>query len=256
MDVELIRSLYTRPPAGFVEARTALTKALKAVDDKESAAGVAKLRRPKAAEYALNRAADDDPELAARWARAVATTEAAQATAIGTSDAAGLRDALAELRSATAALQAAALEVLGGDGGAQREAIADLVRSLTHRAGAAQVLAGVVGSEQIVPEEIFAGATAPARPSPAGERSSRSARETDKTAAPVNAKAQAAALAKERARMRSEAHQAVADAQRRVSAAEAAVKAARRQLDDATRELDAAQRAASAASDTLEHLPR
>ena len=264
VDIDLIRPLYTQPPAGFVEARSAAVKALKAEGHKEEAAAVAKLRRPKVAEYALNHAVDSDPQLADHWARAVAATEDAQAMAIGSSTAGRLRDQLNELRAATAALLAAAVDGLGEDGEAQRAAIADLLRTLTHRAGAAQVLAAVVGSEQIVPEDLFAGAAMPATDSPRAARPSRTARAKEpkvagepSAAAPrvtAEEKAKAAALAKERARVRRGAERAVADAQRRMSAAQAAATDLRDRLEAATQELDDARRDAAAAEEALEQL--
>ncbi len=57
-----VDALYAADPDGFVEARQALVKRLKADGEKEQAAQVAKLRRPTAAAWAVNQLARRHPD--------------------------------------------------------------------------------------------------------------------------------------------------------------------------------------------------
>src|SRR5215203_2253122 len=78
--------LYGVDPSGFVAARTALVRELKAAKRKDEAAAVAKLTRPKMGEYTLNRVAREEPDVVEAFAAAVAAATSAQSNAIGSGD--------------------------------------------------------------------------------------------------------------------------------------------------------------------------
>jgi hypothetical protein len=63
---DIARDLYAEPPEGFVEARNALAKELKASGDTSTAATVAKLKRPTVAASVVNLGARAAPELVER----------------------------------------------------------------------------------------------------------------------------------------------------------------------------------------------
>jgi hypothetical protein len=157
--------LYALDPSEFVAARKQLVKDLKAAKRTDEAAVVAKLPRPRMGEYTLNRVARDDADVVEAFANAVAAVTAAQSDAIGKGDGGGLRETSAVLRQATAAVVDAAHRQLrrdDRDGPAQRDEVLSVVRSLTNEQGAAQLVAGLVGSGTDHAElELFAGAPEP-----------------------------------------------------------------------------------------------
>ncbi|HVY39319.1 MAG TPA: hypothetical protein VHM31_15350 [Polyangia bacterium] len=67
-----IDGLYEVPPAGFVQARNALVKSLKAAGQREQAEQAAKLSRPTASVWASNQVARREADLVARLADATA----------------------------------------------------------------------------------------------------------------------------------------------------------------------------------------
>ncbi|HVT06633.1 MAG TPA: hypothetical protein VHO67_04210 [Polyangia bacterium] len=67
-----IDDLYEVPPAGFVQARNALVKSLKAAGQREQAEQAAKLSRPTASVWASNQVARREADLVARLADATA----------------------------------------------------------------------------------------------------------------------------------------------------------------------------------------
>jgi len=87
--------LYAQAPAGFVKARAALVKELKAVKRKEDAAEVARLRRPTKQAWALGEAVRRTPEEASEFFAAVAALA---------EPAGDFRQRTRALRAATAAL--------------------------------------------------------------------------------------------------------------------------------------------------------
>ena len=74
--------LYREHPDGFVKARDALAKELRAGGDKAGADDVKKLRRPSAAAWLLNRAALRDPKALKAFAAASEALEKAQRRAL------------------------------------------------------------------------------------------------------------------------------------------------------------------------------
>src|ERR1700710_545743 len=101
MVVDEVRALYALAPGEFVAERTLLVRQLKQAKRKEDAAAIAKLRRPKAAEYVLNRLSREDPDVVADWSAPVAAARDAQSAAIGGASGDDLRAATAAVGAAT-----------------------------------------------------------------------------------------------------------------------------------------------------------
>ena len=162
--LEAAQDLYALAPAEFIAARTQLAKELKAAGRADDAAIVAKLRKPRMAEWALNRLAREQRDVVDRFALAIAAAQAAQSAAIGgtTGD---IREATTELRQATSAAADAAVRGLttdGGNGEAQRDDLTTILREMVGAADATPLLAGVIGSEALVASgEFFPGAPDP-----------------------------------------------------------------------------------------------
>jgi hypothetical protein len=154
---EIVR-LYGVAPEEFVAARNAAAKQARQEGRKDDAAAIATLRKPSVIEGAINRTARRDPDATSAWVAATRAADAAQSATIGGADAAGLRSAVAELRTATAALVDATVVTLGDDG--KRDDIAAFLRSVP--VGALhQVELGILGSAARAEDDLFAGAPAP-----------------------------------------------------------------------------------------------
>lgn len=172
---EEVARLYALAPGDFVAERNATAKAWKREGRKDEAATLGALRKPSVVEGALNRTAHRDPSTTRAWADATRRADDAQSATIGGADAAALRAAVAELRTATDAMVDAAVTTAGDEH--KRDDIAAFLRALPVGA-AAQVVAGVLGSEVLPDEDLFAGApTPPPRARPvAGEPKAEPAR--------------------------------------------------------------------------------
>lgn len=157
------RDLYALDPGEFIAARNQLSKTLRADGRADDAAVVAALRRPKLAEYALNRVANTDGSAMQRLSAAVAAAEQAQASAIG-QGAAGLRAATTELRTAMSAVVELAVRALsagGASGEGQRDEIVALIREHIAASDMAPLRDGVVGAAAVAgPADVFGGITA------------------------------------------------------------------------------------------------
>jgi hypothetical protein len=127
-EIETASDLYGVEPAGFIAARAALVKRLKAAGEKEAAADVGALRKPSAGAWALNQVARTDPSLVEAALEAGASLRAATDAAVG-GDASQLRAATAADRAATEALVDAAAEQLGSKGPAAKHSLAATVRA-------------------------------------------------------------------------------------------------------------------------------
>jgi hypothetical protein len=245
--LETARDLYALPPEAFTAARNRLAKELKSAGNADDAAIVAKLRRPRLAEWALNRLSREDTDVVGRLATAIVEAQRAQSAAIG-GDAADLREATNELRRSTSAATDAAVRMLSSDGGngeAQRNDLTAILRELIGAADPAPLIAGVIGSEALVTSgEFFPGAPDP------GPRRHLSAvpQSTDATVHPPSKDSDAPdterpTRAPSRAKASSEAaKRAVARAERlrlqqEVKAADAALRAANNAVDEAAAEL-------------------
>jgi hypothetical protein len=170
--LDAARDLYGLPPAEFTAARNTLAELLKGsgeADDALAAKAIGGLRRPKVSEFALNQVARHKPAHIRRFIDAVAAAQSAQSAAIA-GDARALRQATSELRQANAAVVDAAVHLLiadDGNGEAQRDAIAAVLREFISGANGGPLVAGVIGSEAIVgPDEFFPGAPDPPKHRP------------------------------------------------------------------------------------------
>lgn len=241
--------LYSVPPEEFVATRSKIVAALKADARRDDAAAVQRLRRPRLAEHALNRAARTHPMLVERWAAAVATMDTAQSLAIGGGGggAADLREAAAELRAAHAAVLAAAVEALGASGAAQRDDIAETLRTLAHPDGAPLLRAGVVGSEQLGDLALFAGAPDPVVRRPTKPAITKPATKPAPPGPPATEPAMAPPAPKIDTKQRRALERADAAARKEVAAADAALVEARAAVQAAKEAVAAATTRAAAA---------
>jgi hypothetical protein len=250
---EAIALVYAQPPSGFVAARAALVKQLKADKCKDEAARVAALRRPTKLAWAIGDAVRRAPEPAKAFFAAVAGLE---------EPGADLRQRTAELRKAIGGLVDAIEDV---DPGAATAAL--LATAADPEAGTALRLGrlaevpagGGFGGLTLVPE---AAAAAPSRAEPqerGGEGPASGDRATDTEPDERERQEREDEAKRQRAerleRLRAERQEAAAAedaAAHRVEAARAAVEEAQAELERATRELDEARKAASAAAAALD----
>jgi hypothetical protein len=98
---ETLQPLLLTPPPEFVAARKAAADELKRAGRKDDAAAIAALRRPAWTDWALNRAAAEEPDVAERFADAADAMRTAQEAAVagGEADVAGALRALRESSS-------------------------------------------------------------------------------------------------------------------------------------------------------------
>ena len=189
--LEAARDLYAIAPGAFIAARNQLAKELKAAGHAEDATTVARLRRPRLAEWALNRLAHAGAASVDRFAHATAEAQRAQSAAIG-GDPTALRAATIELRDALNAVADGAVAQLTADGGSgegQRDDVTAILRQLVATADPSPLVAGVVGSEAIVSTgEFFPGAPDPVvRATPDREKPPRATPAGPTAAAPPKA---------------------------------------------------------------------
>jgi len=232
-----VARLYALPLDEFVAERNAAAKATRREGRKDDAAALAALRKPSVVESALNRTAHRDPATTRAWAEATRRADDAQSATIGGGDAAALRTAVAELRTATAAMVDAAVTTIGDEH--KRDDLAAYLRALPVGA-AAQVVAGVLGSAVLPEDDLFAGAPTPprraarvARAAPAAKPRAKAPRPATAPAAPPPPPAPAAPpgpSARER------------QLARKVEQRRAALTTATEELATVQRELDDAQR--------------
>lgn len=104
---ETLQPLLLTPPSEFVAARTAAAHELRRAGRRDEAAAIAAIRRPAWTDWALNRIAAHQPDLAERFAAAADAMRAAQDAAIR-GGAADVATALRSLRDASSALTRAA----------------------------------------------------------------------------------------------------------------------------------------------------
>ncbi len=159
MVIEEVKALYAVPPGEFIAERTLVVRRLKHEKRAADAAAIAKLRRPKAAEWLLNRLAREDPAVVERWATSVTGARDAQSAAIGGASGDDLRAATNELNAATRAIADAAL---GLDSDMKRDDVVVVLRTLIAAGSTDTLVNGVVGSEGVLePADLFAGAPEP-----------------------------------------------------------------------------------------------
>lgn len=127
-DFTVADDLYRLDPGEFVAARDSLARRLRADGQRDEAARVAKLRRPSAAAWALNKAAREHPDVLEAALRAGRELRDATEAALG-GDASGLRAASAAERAASDRLISAAASYLGGGAGAAQQRLAGTLRA-------------------------------------------------------------------------------------------------------------------------------
>jgi hypothetical protein len=234
--------LFATPPAGFVKARTAVVKALKAAGRRDEAAGVEKLPRPSASVWAVNQLPRQAPALLRRLVEA---TER-----LRTGDHAGYAGAMAEHREALKALRFEAERILET---AALRSTPELLARVAHdlRAGLlypetrplverGRLVRDVAEDDVLSPFAQELPSRSPASP----------ANDDDKGKAEQAKAREAARLARERRRQ--QLREAVAAAEAKRERAEAEVEAARRALAAAEERLTVAARAVADATAALD----
>ncbi len=254
--------VYAQPPSGFVAARTALVKELKAAKRKKDATEVAALRRPTKQAWALGEAVRRAPEAAAALFAAVA--------ALANPDG-DLRQRANDLRAVTGALVESAGGLDPGEAtaallavAADPEATEALRRGRLAEVPATGGFGGLSSDLAPVPHPVEADgadgadggddAGTGAAPVP-GDEESRGSANADRERQEAEARARAehlAALAAERDRAAEEEEAAA----RWVDTARGAVDEAEAELARASSALAAARMAAAAASERLDAAAR
>ena len=258
MDETTLRQLFATPPPEFVAARNELAKALRKEKQRDEATAVAALRRPGWDDWALNVVATEQAPTVEAFTGAGADVREAQAAAIEGRDGPDIREALRTMRDRSAELVALATEVLGRAGRepGPGELSARLSEVANSDQAAAQLRAGVLGSGDTAPEDLFAGLEPAEHPSPkrtpapraaAGRPAVADAREATRRQGRLDAIA--AATEKHAASTA-----ALDEADGEVAAAEQAVRQAERALTSAQRARDKAAEAAQRTAAALARL--
>lgn len=178
----MLRELYATPPPDFVAARNDRVKALRRDKRRDDATALAALRRPGWDDWALNAVAASDRDVVEGFAGAAADVREAQSAAIEGREGPDIRTALKELRDRSGQLVRLAEGALTGAG---RQAGAGEINSrlsqlATNDVAVAQLLAGVLGSGDTAPKDLFGGLEPAASSSAATKK-----RSSSKAAAPT-----------------------------------------------------------------------
>ena len=159
--------LYAAEPEEFVAARNALAKQLKAAGDKDTAAEVAKLRRPPVSAWALNQVARSRPD----EIEALMTSAADLAGALADPAGADLRAIQRAFRSAIEAVVRTTLDVVSSSGrnpspGLQQAIQATLQAAAVDDGIALALRSGVLAEDEPAPGFLFVESDegSPARP--------------------------------------------------------------------------------------------
>ena len=159
--------LYAAEPEEFVAARNALAKQLKAAGDKDTAAEVAKLRRPPVSAWALNQVARSRPD----EIEALMTSAADLAGALADPAGADLRAIQRAFRSAIEAVVRTTLDVVSSSGrnpspGLQQAIQATLQAAAVDDGIALALRSGVLAEDEPAPGFLFVESdeASPARP--------------------------------------------------------------------------------------------
>ena len=162
--------LYAAEPEEFVAARNALAKQLKAAGDKDTAAEVAKLRRPPVSAWALNQVARSRPD----EIEALMTSAADLAGALADPAGADLRAIQRAFRSAIEAVVRTTLDVVSSSGrnpspGLQQAIQATLQAAAVDDGIALALRSGVLAEDEPAPGFLFVESDegSPARPATA-----------------------------------------------------------------------------------------
>lgn len=159
--------LYAAEPEEFVAARNALAKQLKAAGDKDTAAEVARLRRPPVSAWALNQVARSRPD----EIEALMTAAADLAGALADPAGADLRAIQRAFRSAIEAVVRTTLDVVSSSGrnpspGLQQAIQATLQAAAVDDGIALALRSGVLAEDEPAPGFLFVESdeASPARP--------------------------------------------------------------------------------------------
>jgi hypothetical protein len=221
LDADVLRRLYTTAPSKFVATRTELVKEARKGGDRATAAAFAALRKPSAAEWALNVTAVRHPDAVDAFLKSAAGVRDAQTAAASGAKGPDVREALRELRTATARvlrLADGAVTTAGAPSGSLNAAItACLGEMVASEEAGAQFRTARLGSGPIATTDPFA--AVPDRPAaskaPVRDESPKRKRELDRAVETATARVVKAAdqLAQADGRV-ADAHKAVADAER------------------------------------------
>ena len=251
----MLRELYATPPPDFVASRNDLVKGLRRDKRRDEATALAALRRPGWDDWALNAVAAADADVVAGFASAAAEVRDAQAAAIEGRDGPDIRGALKDLRERSAELVRRAEAALGGAGrqpGAG-EINARLSQVATNDVAVAQLLAGVLGSGDTAPKDLFGGLEPGARPAKRAPKRAPQ-RATDRAPAPASRQAAPARdAAAERAARAEQEHrkEALSEANREHRAAVKARQRADAEVAKAEASVERARAALAAAEEVL-----
>lgn len=252
VDAGLLRRLYAVPPEEFVAARNTTVKELRAADQRDTAAELAKLRRPSVVDWALNSVATEHPDAMGDALDAAARLRDAQTAAVEGRSGTDVRAAVAEARDRNQQILSLAAETITRSGRPVGTLLAPLAARLSevvaNAAAVEQLRAGHLGSAAIESVDPFAGAAAPS----ATRRSKR-----PRAAAPRAAKAERSARATGGRRAAADAGSGSDAATRRrlertTKAARTAQAAAHRALSKADERVAAAADDEAAAASALE----
>jgi hypothetical protein len=274
VDVAVLRRLYTGPPGEFVAARTAAVKEFRAAGDRETAAELAKLRRPSIQDWALNSVAVEHGDEMGTALDAAARMRQAQAAAVEGRGGSDVRGAVAELRESSQRVVSLAADAVAGTGRDAGSLLGTLAARLTEVAAsetaAGQLRAGHLGSESVEAVDLFAGLTPPPRRATKPERPTRTpsrpkrekrteapATETPRRDARTTRRLEREVAAARKAQVAADAELVKAESRveaagEAMTAAEAALEAARSRLQMARDEARSAAEAATQAEAALE----
>jgi hypothetical protein len=225
--------LYELDPADFIAGRGALAKELKATGEKDTAALVAKLRKPSPVAWALNQVARAHPDLVTEAFAATRALQAASDAAVG-GDSSGFRDAAAAERAATRALADEAADLLGPRGVDLRLQLEGTVRAaaLDDEVGE-ELLAGVLTTHHDSAGFGFSASTpAPSLRLVSPDRRKEDRAKAERKVLELEARAAELAAAADAAQATADAARAAAEqARRRAEVAATAATGARAELD-------------------------
>jgi hypothetical protein len=233
-----------------------MAKALRREKRRDEATAVAALRRPGWDDWALNVVAAEQPETVDAFTRAAGDVRDAQAAAIEGRDGPDIREALKTLRERSGELVALATDALGRVGrepgpGELNARLSEVAGSET---GAAQLRAGILGSGDAAPQDLFADLEPASHPAPRPKPAKA------KDAAKRAAKPRGPAVDRREEARQQRRREAIAAATAKHDAATEALEQADAAVQRAERELAAAQRerdkAATAAERTAAALER
>lgn len=245
--------LYAQPPDGFIAARDALAKELKAAGKDDDAAAVKKLRKPSIVAWAVNAAAREHGDDVAALREAGEGLRRAQRKALSGGGGEDLRRATEERRALVGTLADAAVGAIGARGAAHRDAIAATFEAAAVDDELGERLAAGTLEKEAQPTagfgtiegfEVLTGGGAEPEEEPAEDRAAEK-RERAREAREAGQRATTAERAAERAERRA------SELKEKAAAATAAAKEAeaeaRRLKDEARTERKRADRASRAA---------